>query len=130
MLHLSANSTRRAKWYSKLGYQRSSRAFPIPIDSIYADGGVVGGLDVIVARTYPLTYMEKTNDSVRVYSERAEDRAARARIEKSEKVAESLYLEACKELEHNTSKGSNVMDMIKLYYTTPNKFAVTWIIIT
>ena len=53
MLELSANSTRRAHWDAKLGFQASRRAFSVPIYSLFPDGGLVGCLDVVITRIYP-----------------------------------------------------------------------------
>ena len=53
MLELSANSTRRAHWDAKLGLQSDRRAFPVPIYSLFPDGGMVGCIDVVINRIYP-----------------------------------------------------------------------------
>ena len=53
MLELSANSTRRAHWDAKLGFQSDRRAFPVPIHSLFPDGGIVGCVDVVIQRIYP-----------------------------------------------------------------------------
>ena len=58
-LKLSANSTRRARWFAPLGYQRLPRSFPVPLESIFADGGLVGCVGVVVSRVYPLLFLEK-----------------------------------------------------------------------
>ncbi len=59
-LKLSTNSTRRARWYARLGYQRSPRPFPVSLSSVLPDGGLVGCTEAIVARVYPMLYMEKS----------------------------------------------------------------------
>ena len=76
-LKISANSTRRARWYAKLGYQRFPRPFPISLSSVYPDGGLVGCTEVVVARVYPILYMEKIKDGGNVFrGSWAEDRVA------------------------------------------------------
>jgi hypothetical protein len=54
MLKIYANSTRRALWNAKLGFQRSSRPPVVPVSSLFADGGPVGAVDVVIARVYPV----------------------------------------------------------------------------
>lgn len=54
MLRLHANSTRRALWDAKLGFHRHVRAFPLPLVSLFCDGGFTGCIDVIVLRQYPV----------------------------------------------------------------------------
>jgi len=53
MLALSTNSTRRASWEAKLGFQTDKRAFSVPLTTLYADGGCVGCIDVMILRQYP-----------------------------------------------------------------------------
>ena len=74
-LRLHANSTRRARWFSKLGYQRVPHPFPVTLSSVFPDGGLVGCVDVVVARVYPLLCMEKVEGRRNVFrNERAESR--------------------------------------------------------
>lgn len=54
MLQLHANSTRRARWDAKLGFHRRIQAFPLPLASLFGDGGFIGCVDVIVLRQYPV----------------------------------------------------------------------------
>ncbi|KAH0502499.1 Breast cancer type 2 susceptibility protein-like protein [Microtus ochrogaster] len=53
-LKISANSTRPARWHSKLGFFRDPRPFPLFLSSLFSDGGSVGCVDIIVQRVYPL----------------------------------------------------------------------------
>ena len=53
MLELYANSTRRAHWDAKLGFQPDRRAFAVPLYSLFSDGGLVGCVDVVITRIYP-----------------------------------------------------------------------------
>ena len=62
-LKLSANSTRRARWFASLGYQRLPRPFPVPLESVFPDGGLVGCVGVVVSRVYPLLFLEKAKVS-------------------------------------------------------------------
>jgi len=54
MLRLHANSTRRARWDVKLGFHSHAHAFPLPLASLFGDGGLTGCVDVIVLRQYPV----------------------------------------------------------------------------
>ena len=53
-LKIFANSTRRARWYARLGYCRHPQPPPLPICSLLPRGGLVGCVDVIITRVYPL----------------------------------------------------------------------------
>ncbi|GAB6026001.1 Breast cancer 2, early onset [Chamberlinius hualienensis] len=76
-LKLNANSCRRARWHSKLGFQYA----PLPslsIKSLYPDGGRLPAVDILVARVFPMQYLERKGDgSYCVYNDRTNDRAAR-----------------------------------------------------
>ncbi|XP_033116195.1 breast cancer type 2 susceptibility protein homolog isoform X2 [Anneissia japonica] len=91
-LKISANSTRRARYDAKLGYQRRPQAFPVLLPSIYADGGMVGCLDVLVVRTYPLMYMEKLTEGGCVFrTEKSERKAAADYSKNHQKRLEEIY---------------------------------------
>lgn len=80
-LKLSMNSTRRAKWDAKLGFQKT-QALTIPIKSLVLGGGVVSRLEVVVMRRYPLLYLESVkgpNDTrpSRILTQAQEDEAER-----------------------------------------------------
>uniref|UniRef100_W5L0S8 BRCA2 DNA repair associated n=1 Tax=Astyanax mexicanus TaxID=7994 RepID=W5L0S8_ASTMX len=92
MLKISANSTRRARWDSKLGFYKDPRPFSLPLSSLYSNGGVVGCVDVIVLRSYPTQWMEKRTGGVFVFrNERAEDREARRHSSAKQKTMELLF---------------------------------------
>ena len=56
MLKLSGNSTRVAKWDSKLGYQNQN-VFSLSINGIDPDGGKIPCVDVVITRVYPAVYI-------------------------------------------------------------------------
>ncbi|KAG7321641.1 hypothetical protein KOW79_014499 [Hemibagrus wyckioides] len=92
MLKISANSTRRARWDTKLGFYEDPRPFPLLLSSLYADGGVVSCVDIIVLRSYPTQWMEKKPGSVFVFrNERAEDREAARYNSTKQKTMELLF---------------------------------------
>ncbi|NP_001103864.2 breast cancer type 2 susceptibility protein isoform X1 [Danio rerio] len=78
MLKISANSTRRARWDTKLGYYRDPRPIRLLLSSLYASGGLVSCVNLLVLRSYPTQWMEKKPNSVFIFrNDRAEDREAR-----------------------------------------------------
>uniref|UniRef100_A0A9J7YCY1 BRCA2 DNA repair associated n=1 Tax=Cyprinus carpio carpio TaxID=630221 RepID=A0A9J7YCY1_CYPCA len=78
MLKISANSTRRARWDTKLGYYRDPRPISFPLSSLFTAGGVVSCVNIVVLRSYPTQWMEKKPNGVFIFrNDRAEDREAR-----------------------------------------------------
>ncbi|XP_026790782.3 breast cancer type 2 susceptibility protein isoform X2 [Pangasianodon hypophthalmus] len=92
MLKISANSTRRARWDTKLGFHKDPRPFSLLLSSLYANGGVVSCVDIIVLRSYPTQWMEKKPGSVFVFrNERAEEREAARYNSTKQKTMELLF---------------------------------------
>ncbi|XP_030634017.1 breast cancer type 2 susceptibility protein [Chanos chanos] len=92
MLKIWANSTRRARWDVRLGFQRDPRPFPLSLSSLYSDGGSVGCVDIVVLRSYPTQWMEKKSSGVFVFrNDRAEEREARKHSETRQKDMELLF---------------------------------------
>ncbi|NXL45499.1 BRCA2 protein, partial [Podilymbus podiceps] len=92
MLKISANSTRCARWHAKLGFHRDPRPFPLPLSSLYSEGGAVGCIDVVIQRTYPIQWMEKTSAGSYVFrNSRAEEREAAKHAEDQQKKLEALF---------------------------------------
>ena len=87
-LKLHGNSTRRARWFSRLGYQRLPHPFPVPLTSVFPDGGLVGCVDVMVVRVYPLLCMEKVEGRSIFRRERVE-----ARLRASHETARQREIE-------------------------------------
>ncbi|XP_019882044.2 breast cancer type 2 susceptibility protein homolog isoform X1 [Camponotus floridanus] len=83
-LKLHTNSTRRARWYAKLGYAPRSGPIPIKLCNVCPSGGLIGKMTIIVARVYPTLYHEKTasGDSI-------------VRNAKCEEKAQSTYEQQC-----------------------------------
>ncbi|XP_073673869.1 breast cancer type 2 susceptibility protein [Garra rufa] len=78
MLKISANSTRRARWDTKLGYYRDPRPISLSLSSLFTTGGVVSCVNIVVLRSYPTQWMEKKPNGVFIFrNDRAEDREAR-----------------------------------------------------
>ncbi|GAB1859398.1 Breast cancer type 2 susceptibility protein-like protein [Camponotus japonicus] len=83
-LKLHTNSTRRARWYAKLGYAPRSGPIPIKLCNVCPSGGLIGKMTIIVARVYPTLYHEKTasGDSI-------------VRNAKCEEKVQSTYEQQC-----------------------------------
>ncbi|XP_072119031.1 breast cancer type 2 susceptibility protein isoform X1 [Mobula birostris] len=106
MLKISANSTRPARWYAKLGFHCDPRPFPLPLSSLFCEGGMIGCVDVIVLRIYPIQWMEKSSSGTCVFrNERAEEREAQIHYENQQRKLEMLYAKIEAEL-HNQNRVS------------------------
>ncbi|XP_011920021.1 PREDICTED: breast cancer type 2 susceptibility protein isoform X1 [Cercocebus atys] len=108
MLKISANSTRPARWYTKLGFFPDPRPFPLLLSSLFSDGGNVGCVDVIIQRAYPIQWMEKTSSGLYIFrNEREEEKEAAKYVEAQQKRLEALFTkiqEEFEEHEENTTK--------------------------
>ena len=114
-LRISANSTRRARWFAKLGYQPMPHSFPVPLLSIFPDGGLVGCTDVIVARVYPMAYLEKREGKKSVLrSERMEQKIAALHEAERQRKIDSICSKVQKEFEEEVAKQGTLL----LYLTT------------
>uniref|UniRef100_UPI00358E0953 breast cancer type 2 susceptibility protein n=1 Tax=Myxine glutinosa TaxID=7769 RepID=UPI00358E0953 len=91
-LHLSANGTRLARWDTHLGYFRDPRPFPVPLSSLFGDGGMVRCVDLVVLRSYPMQWMEKLPSGAFVFrNDRAEAREGQCKADGQERRLEALY---------------------------------------
>ncbi|KFP52914.1 Breast cancer type 2 susceptibility protein, partial [Cathartes aura] len=107
MLKISANSTRCARWHAKLGFHRDPRPFPLPLSSLYSEGGAVGCIDVVIQRTYPIQWMEKTSAGSYVFrNSRAEEREAVKHAEDQQKKLEALFAKIQAEYEKHEERTS------------------------
>ncbi|NXD41576.1 BRCA2 protein, partial [Copsychus sechellarum] len=107
MLKISANSTRRVRWHTKLGFHRDPRPFPLPLSSLYSEGGTVGCIDVVIQRTYPVQWMEKTSAGSYVFrNSRAEEREAAKHAEDQQKKLEALFAKIQAEYEKHEERTS------------------------
>uniref|UniRef100_A0A4X2LXK1 Tower domain-containing protein n=1 Tax=Vombatus ursinus TaxID=29139 RepID=A0A4X2LXK1_VOMUR len=102
MLKLSANSTRPACWYAKLGFFSDPRPFPLPLSSLFGEGGNVACVDVVIQRVYPTQWMEKTVSGLYIFrNERAEEKEALKHAECQQKKLEALLTKIQAEFEKN-----------------------------
>ncbi|NXD71319.1 BRCA2 protein, partial [Eolophus roseicapillus] len=110
MLKISANSTRCARWHAKLGFHSDPRPFPLPLSSLYSEGGAVGCIDVVVQRTYPIQWMEKTSAGSYVFrNNRAEEREAAKHAEGQQKKLEALFAKIQAEYEKHEERTSRTL---------------------
>ncbi len=104
-LKISANSTRRARWFAKLGYQPMPRSFPVPLLSVFPDGGLVGCTDVVITRVYPMAYLEKREGKKSVLrSERMEQKIAALHEAERQRKIDSICSKVQKEFEEEVAK--------------------------
>uniref|UniRef100_A0A8C3WKJ3 BRCA2 DNA repair associated n=1 Tax=Catagonus wagneri TaxID=51154 RepID=A0A8C3WKJ3_9CETA len=102
MLKISANSTRPARWYAKLGFSPDPRAFPLPLSSLFSDGGNVACVDIIIQRAYPIQWMEKTSSGLYIFrNEREEEKEAVKYAEAQQKKLEALFAKIQAEFEQH-----------------------------
>ncbi|XP_022167413.1 uncharacterized protein LOC111031675 isoform X1 [Myzus persicae] len=67
-LKISTNSTRRVRWYAKLGfYKNSTLPIPITLESILPHGGIIGSLSLVILRKYPVMFLEKKTNSKSIF---------------------------------------------------------------
>ncbi|NWS93756.1 BRCA2 protein, partial [Mionectes macconnelli] len=105
MLKISANSTRCARWHAKLGFHQDPRPFPLPLSSLYSQGGAVGCIDVVIQRTYPVQWVEKTSAGSYVFrNSRAEEREAAKHAEDQQKKLETLFAKIQAEYEEREER--------------------------
>jgi len=58
-LKIYANSTRRALWHARLGFHHNCQPPIMSLHSLFADGGPVPGVDVVIVRIYPIQVCAK-----------------------------------------------------------------------
>ena len=98
-LKISANSTRRARWFARLGYQSNPHPFAVPMESLFSDGGKVGCVNAIIARVYPFTYLEKKENCKKMRCERLEQKEQSHYEKERERVIDGISSCVQKEFE-------------------------------
>ncbi|XP_075228462.1 uncharacterized protein LOC142328580 [Lycorma delicatula] len=106
-LRLHTNSARRVRWNTRLGFCKHSGPLPERLDSVLPKGGVIGRLDAIIARSYPLVYMKKSDDGKNVFlGMKAEERESRLRQQKIQQQIETVYSQIQKEVDSEKRKSN------------------------
>jgi BRCA2, oligonucleotide/oligosaccharide-binding, domain 1/BRCA2, helical len=72
ILKFSGNNCRPGKWWGTLGVCKPG-IFSIRLDSIISDGGVVGCIDFVVNRIFPVMYSEKVDGAPQILRNSRED---------------------------------------------------------
>ncbi|XP_062275871.1 breast cancer type 2 susceptibility protein [Scomber scombrus] len=107
MLKICANSSRPARWDTKLGFFRDPRPFLLPLSYLYSNGGPVGCVDIVILRSYPIQWMERKPDGGIVFrSVRAEEKEARRYNSQKQKAMEIVFAKIQVEFEKE-EKGNN-----------------------
>ena len=102
---MNANSTRRARWNTKLGFQRNTKPFHISLATVLPDGGKVGATALVIARVYPLLFMEKKPDgSKKFHTERLEEIMERDHRCLRQKIIDKICEKERKSFEEDLAK--------------------------
>lgn len=96
-LKINANGTRRAKRFQHLGYQKTT-FFPISIKSVLSAGGIIGCIDLVISRRYPILYHEKFEDGTGIMRKQSEEDAAQSNWRQK---YETAYGKALTDFERN-----------------------------
>ncbi|XP_070151089.1 breast cancer type 2 susceptibility protein homolog isoform X2 [Polyergus mexicanus] len=104
-LKLHTNSTRRARWYAKLGYAPRSGPIPIKLCNVCPNGGLIGKMTIIVARVYPTLYHEKTasGDSI-VRNAKCEEKMQSTYEQRCLSKIEAFYANAEKDFQEKLAR--------------------------
>lgn len=131
LLKLSYNSTRRAKWNAKLGFQRS-KIFSIPIHQVSSSGGQIPRLSAVVQRVYPSLVMHKKSGISTIYSMKEYEGISRKTqeikeqkinewVERHKMEAERNRTNLCRESDSETPNASQYhADFSSMTQTLPN----------
>lgn len=65
ILKMSFNSTRRIRWYEKLG-KTGSFSFSRPLTLIFPDGGLIPCIEICILKSLPVCYLIKYTDDTKV----------------------------------------------------------------
>lgn len=103
-LKLSYNSTRRARWDTRLGYFVVPRPFRVSLSSLHPKGGLAGRVDCLVIRAYPVMYLEMLPNGMGVMRHEAEERVIAAKHDKLRAAfTEKLTAEVLSQVEKTDS---------------------------
>ncbi|XP_064481469.1 uncharacterized protein LOC135394583 isoform X2 [Ornithodoros turicata] len=120
-LKISFNTTRRARWDTRLGYFGRPQPFPVPLLSLHPRGGPAGRVDCIVIRTYPLMYLEKLPNGTSIMrNERAERLVAAAHDRVRAEHMERLMADVLSQVEKSNGDGA-MLQGVKTVHVTYSK---------
>lgn len=117
-LKLSYNSTRRARWDTRLGYFVVPRPFRVSLSSLHPKGGLVGRVDCLVIRAYPVMYLEMLPNGMGVMRHEMEELVIAAKHEKL-RVAftEKLTAEVLSQVEKTDTAEELTLSGIQMSYS-------------
>ncbi|XP_050425096.1 uncharacterized protein LOC126836099 isoform X3 [Adelges cooleyi] len=116
-LKISTNSTRRVRWYAKLGLCKyPTSPVPISLESVLPHGGTIGSLSLVVLRKYPMLYFERKLNSKSVFRNEKmeifeEEKHKTTQQKNLEKISNNIQSEMEREL---MSKTKNKIKLIKI----------------
>ncbi|XP_061173343.1 breast cancer type 2 susceptibility protein-like, partial [Saccostrea echinata] len=91
-LKINFNSTRPVPWDTMLGFQMDPRPLCVPLSETNGEGGMVGCIDVILGRKYPLMYMEKLPGGGSIFrTAQAEEKFSQLHQKQEQEAKETLY---------------------------------------
>ncbi|XP_018495367.1 uncharacterized protein LOC100908513 [Galendromus occidentalis] len=97
-LSIRYNSTRRARWYAKMGYLKKSLL--VPLFSVVLDGGCLPAVRVKISSCSPLMFFEKFSQGGSIVRPEAAERKERKNYcEQIESIQEKIREEVLRELE-------------------------------
>ncbi|XP_037034626.1 breast cancer type 2 susceptibility protein homolog [Bradysia coprophila] len=97
-LKIHANSTRRARWDSTLGYCENPEPFKISLRSVWGNGGNITKLRICVLRVYPVVYIDPKN-LADVHSEKVERRRSINDEREKSTILEKIINEVTRDFE-------------------------------
>ncbi|BES99832.1 Breast cancer 2, early onset [Nesidiocoris tenuis] len=108
-LKISTNSTRRVKWYAKLGFTQQNTPIPTILCTVLPNGGRIGRLTATVVRKYPPIYLCKDVDGKTVSrSERSlailNEQRQKSKSNEAERVYAQLWEEIAEQYKPARSK--------------------------
>ncbi|XP_078313814.1 uncharacterized protein LOC111129947 isoform X3 [Crassostrea virginica] len=99
-LKIHTNSTRPVPGDAVLGFQSDPRPLCVPLSDLEGEGGLVGSIEVVLGRKYPLMYMEKLPDGGSVFrTAQAEEKFNQLHQKQREDAMETLYRKLEKEFD-------------------------------
>ncbi|CAL7935898.1 unnamed protein product [Xylocopa violacea] len=114
-LKLHTNSTRRARWDTKMGYIVPSGPMHIKLKTVYPHGGLIGKIKVTIARVYPMLYHEKTSSGESIFRNlKCEERANIAYEKERCSLIEAFYVKAEKYFHTGKNESASNADSIDL----------------
>ncbi|XP_069162628.1 breast cancer type 2 susceptibility protein-like isoform X2 [Procambarus clarkii] len=111
-LRLHTNMTRRARWWSCLGLVPQKGPMHTLIGATLSDGGLVGRMNLTLARVYPLVYFERSNGRPMFRGEKAHMRILKETQQEKEALMHKVVAEVERELSKETKENQQEMQPV------------------